>query len=72
MKIIPPKEHVMISYNWGSKKIAKLIYDVLVQLNIPVWMDENGGMEGGCDIYEAMANGVEKAFCIVSLIIAIE
>ena len=67
MKIVPPKQHVMISYNWGSKKIAKLIYDVLVQLNIPVWMDTEGGMSQG-NIHVAMAEGVENAFCIVALI----
>ena len=43
-------QHVMLSYNWGSKVVVSQIYKILVDSGIRTWMDVNGGM--GDYIYE--------------------
>ena len=66
MKLIKRK-HVMISYNWGTQKLAKVIARILRENGIPVWMDIDGGIAEG-DINACMASGVEGAICVVCLV----
>ena len=56
--------HVMISYQWNSQSLVKSIVETLKGRGVPVWFDIDGDMKGNINV--AMANGVEKAMCIVS------
>ena len=59
--------HIMISYQWDSKPYARKIAQILKNHNIPIWMDEEGGISSG-DINTAMAEGVQNALAIVCLV----
>jgi hypothetical protein len=59
--------HAMLSYAWGAGHTTQhrvsRVRGALTQRGVECWMDIDGGMSG--DIYDSMAQGVEKAAVIV-------
>jgi len=62
----PSKGHIMLSYQWGSQELVKIIYKALTDKGYVVWMDIEGGMRA--DIFQSMAEGVEGAVVFVPLL----
>jgi len=60
-----PVKHIMISYQWDSQELAKLLYLALNKNNLNPWMDTQGGIVN--DINNSMAFGVENAEVIIPL-----
>ena len=60
---LPPNKHAMISYQWDDQERVVAARETLTKLGVPCWMVIDGGMQQ--DIYESMAEGVERAACVV-------
>ncbi len=58
------ESHVMISYQWNSQAVVKKIAELLKKHGVKIWFDIDGGMQGNINV--AMADGVERAKCLVS------
>eukprot|EP01052_Picozoa_sp_SAG31_P023688 SAG31_NODE_1969_length_6771_cov_17.211331_7_plen_1242_part_01 len=56
-------KHCMLSYQWDHQRAVNIVRKQLMEGNVPVWMDVNGGMS--TDIYNSMAEGVTNAACVV-------
>ncbi|CAF3440822.1 unnamed protein product [Rotaria sp. Silwood2] len=56
------QKHIMLSYQWDHQKLVTEAYRRLKEINIPLWMDTQGGMKG--HLSESMADGVENAAAI--------
>ncbi|CAF4400027.1 unnamed protein product [Rotaria sp. Silwood2] len=56
------QKHIMLSYQWDHQKLVTQVYRRLKEINIPLWMDTQGGMKG--HLSESMADGVENAAAI--------
>ena len=61
--LLPPNKHAMISYQWDDQERVVAARETLTKLGVPCWMVIDGGMQQ--DIYESMAEGVERAACVV-------
>ena len=61
--LLPANKHAMISYQWDDQETVIAARKTLTKLGVPCWMDIDGGMQQ--DIYESMAEGVERAACVV-------
>jgi hypothetical protein len=57
------KKHAMLSYQWDHQDQVQMARVWLEDNEVPCWMDINGGMR--TNIYESMADGVQRAKCVV-------
>jgi len=58
------ENHVMLSYQWNSQPTVKKIAERLKRNGVKIWFDIDGSMQGNVNV--AMADGVERAKCLVS------
>lgn len=58
------ESHVMLSYQWNSQTLVRRIASQLKAQGLRIWFDIDGNMSGNINV--AMAEGVEKARCILS------
>lgn len=40
------QKHIMLSYQWDHQKLVKEVYRRLKEINVPLWMDIEGGVTG--------------------------
>ena len=57
-------QHAMFSYNWNEQELVLKVGSHLRTLQIPVWIDVDGGMAS--DIYDSMAQGVAGAAVVIA------
>jgi hypothetical protein len=67
------KRPIFISYNWGkdcsTQKIAiPLVWDLLNQVDMPSWLDVDGGMGYGEELVTAMREGVAECNIVICMI----
>ena len=60
--VLPSEDHIMISYNTGSRELCLKIKEELERFNFKVWIDVN---EIHGSSLESMANAVEKSECVL-------
>ena len=63
MESVPPSDDeldIFISYSWNYKKeFADRVYSFLIENNLKVWKDDQGGMSG--NMFDDMKQGIDNA-----------
>jgi hypothetical protein len=61
-------DHVFLSYRSTEQATAIRIRDDLIANEIPVWMDNHGGIEGGDDWRQAIEDALDSASALIAMI----